>query len=177
VPAISKTSPSITVADPVIGESRGLKVGFVWAGSPTRVDNDKRSAELALFEPLFDLAGASYFALQVGAARSALDAYLERDNVHDLADSFGDFADTAASVQALDLVISVDTSVLHLAAAMGKPVWGLMSFPTGFLWMEGRDDSPWYPSVRLYRQSKPGDWQSVFSRVKEELARLLAERA
>lgn len=169
--------PEGAAKDRLIGETPGLKVGFVWAGSPTRVDDDKRSADPALFEPLFDMDGAAFFSLQVGDARSALEPYLDRDNVHDPAQGFKDFAHTAAAVQALDLVISVDTSVLHLAGALGKPVWGLLSYPTGFLWMEDRDDSPWYPSVRLYRQSQPGDWESIFRRVKEDLAGLLAERA
>ena len=167
--------PEGAVADPRIAAAEGLRVGIVWAGSPTRIDNAKRSADPALFEPLFDLAGATFFSLQVGDARQALEPYLPaRDNVIDLADGLSDFADTAAQVAALDLVITVDTAALHLAGALGKPVWGLMSFPVGFMWMEGRDDSPWYPTLRLFRPAAPGDWASVFDPVKEELAGLIA---
>ncbi len=72
-------------------------------------------------------------------------------------------------IQALDLVISVDTSVLHLAGALGKPAWGVMSNPTGFLWMDGREGSLWYPTVRLFRQPVPGEWEAVFKAVREEL--------
>ena len=112
--------PEGAAADPRIGAARGLRVGIVWAGSPTRVDNHKRSADPALFEPLFGLAGATFFSLQVGDARHALESYLTRDTVIDLADGLADFADTAAQVAALDLVITVDTAVLHLTGAMGR---------------------------------------------------------
>ncbi len=84
----------------------------------------------------------------------------------------GDFADTAAAIEALDLVISVDTAVVHLAGALGRPVWVLVPYATSYMWMAGRDDSPWYPTVRLFRQTEPGDWDGVFETVKEELGKL-----
>ena len=90
----------------------------------------------------------------------------------DLAPGLADFADTAAAVHALDLVISVDTAVLHLAGALARPAWGALSFATGFLWMQGRDDSPWYPTMRLFRQDAPGDWEPVFRRLGRELESL-----
>ena len=86
-------------------------------------------------------------------------------------DKLGDFADTAALIEALDRVISVDTSVAHLAGALGKPVWILLPFCPDWRWLTGRDDSPWYPSARLFRQGAPGDWQGVIGRVAGALAK------
>jgi ADP-heptose:LPS heptosyltransferase len=81
----------------------------------------------------------------------------------------GDFADTAALISALDLVIAVDTSVAHLAAALGKPVWLMVPFAPDFRWLLGRDDSPWYPGMRLFRQTRPGDWDGVVARIGQAL--------
>ena len=96
--------------------------------------------------------------------------------VIDLADDFRDFADTAAAIQALDLVISVDTAVLHLAGALAKPAWGLMSQPTGFLWQDQRKDSPWYPSMRLFRQKTAGDWPGVIKRLSAAIVKQAASK-
>jgi ADP-heptose:LPS heptosyltransferase len=88
----------------------------------------------------------------------------------------GDFSDTAAAIQELDLVISVDTAVTHLAGALGKPVWTLSPFVPDWRWMFNREDSPWYPTMRLFRQPKPGDWASVIRRVAEELKALVGDK-
>jgi hypothetical protein len=149
-----------------------LKIGFVWAGSPTRRDNAKRSAPLTTFEPLFKVPGTRFFSLQVGKFRPELEGLDPKFGVVDLGQGLNDFGDTAAAVNALDLVISVDTAVLHLAGALGKPAWGLMSRPTGFFWMNEREDSPWYPGLRLFRQPELGDWGSVFKKAEAELKRL-----
>lgn len=142
----------------------------MWAGSPTRPDNTKRSCEPGHFAPLLKIPGTSFFSLQVG---EFADGFRELEGrAVDLAPGLGDFADTAAAVQALDLVISVDTAVLHLAGALARPAWGVLSFATGFLWMQGRDDSPWYPTMRLFRQDAPGDWEPVFRRLGRELEAL-----
>jgi ADP-heptose:LPS heptosyltransferase len=87
----------------------------------------------------------------------------------DLMDEMGDFADTAALIANLDLVISVDTAVAHLAAALGKPVWLLDRFDTCWRWLAGRRDSPWYPTLRIYRQKRPGDWDTVLAEVTRDL--------
>lgn len=162
--------------DPRIEEATGLKVGFAWAGSPTRRDNIKRSAPLADFAPLFRVPGATFFSLQVGPFRPELDDLDEGLGVIDLAGGLEDFGDTAAQVQAMDLVISVDTALLHVAGALAKPAWGLMSRPTGFLWMDERPDSPWYPTARLFRQPEPGAWAPVFEAVETELAGLAKKK-
>jgi ADP-heptose:LPS heptosyltransferase len=90
--------------------------------------------------------------------------------VRDFAAELTDFAETAAAVENLDLVIAVDTAVAHLAGALGKPVWTLLPFAPDWRWLLGRDDSPWYPTMRLFRQSKPRDWAGVIKRVRKALA-------
>ena len=158
-------------ADDIPG-APGLKVGIVWAGSSTRPDNARRSCEPGHFAPLLEIPGTTFFSLQVGEFADGFGGLEDIGGAVDLAPGLGDFADTAAAVQALDLVISVDTAVLHLAGALAKPAWGVLSFPTGFLWMQGRDDSPWYPTMRLFRQETPGDWEPVFRRLGREIEAL-----
>ncbi len=167
--------PDGVAVDSRIAEAAGLKVGLAWAGSPTRVDNSKRSCDLAQFAGLFELPEVDFFSLQVGDARGQLETVRAAKNVVDLGQDFSDFADTAAAIQALDLVISVDTSVLHLAGALGKPAWGLLSKPSGFLWMNDRQDSPWYPTIRLFRQPETGDWPMVFAKLRAALDDLAAK--
>ena len=96
--------------------------------------------------------------------------------IHDWTDRLRDFADTAALIEALDLVISVDTSVVHLAGALGKPVWVLNRFDACWRWLGDREDSPWYPSARLFRQTSPGDWTGLIDRVAAALGKEVAGR-
>lgn len=146
----------------------GLKVGIVWAGGESRRDNRIRSCRATDMAGLAAIPGCRLFSLQVGP--QSCQAGPLADSIVDLAPRLTDFADTAAAIAALDLVISVDTGVVHLAGAMGKPTWVLLSKPSnGFLWMQDREDSPWYPSVRLFRQAKNGDWADLMSRVFQEL--------
>jgi len=167
--------PEGVAIDSRIAEASCLKVGLAWAGSRTRLDNSKRSCDLAQFAGLFKVPNVKFFSLQVGDARDQLGTVPVADNVVDLGQDFADFADTAAAIQALDLVISVDTSVLHLAGALGEPAWGVLSAPSGFLWMNDREDSPWYPTIRLFRQPEPGDWTSVFAKLCTALVDLAVE--
>ncbi len=162
-------------ADPQVVESSkqrlealpGLKVGLVWAGAhrahdraASRTDR-RRSLSLVQLAPLFEVQGVSFVSLQKGdAARQASD-YAVRDYMSEI----GDFADTAALVAALDMVIAVDTSVAHLAGALGKPVWILSRFDGCWRWLEEGDTTPWYPSARLFRQKAPGEWDEVITRV------------
>jgi tetratricopeptide (TPR) repeat protein len=173
VPEGAAPDPRIAGAE---GDKAVLKVGFCWAGSPTRRDNHKRSAPLALFAPLLRTPGTRFFSLQVGKFQPELAGLDPALGVVDLSPGLSDFGDTAAAVAGLDLVISVDTAVLHLAAALGRPAWGLMSRPTGFFWMTERDDNPWYPGLRLFRQPGAGDWESVFERARTELEKLAGSR-
>lgn len=152
-----------------------LQVGIVWAGSPKNPYNRHRSLDLTYFLTLFDIPGVAFYSLQKEAPAAdfaRLNDYKER--VQDLSDRLHDFADTAAVVAQLDLVITVDTSIAHLTGALGKPAWVLLSFDPDWRWLLGRDDSPWYPSIRLFRQDSLGNWQQVFARVAESLSALVA---
>ncbi|WP_373537654.1 tetratricopeptide repeat protein [Microcoleus sp.] len=152
---------------------RNLKVGIVWAGNPKHRKNMQRSCSLSQFLPLLDVSGVSFYSLQkeVSEADSAL---LDRTPIVDLSPHFGDLADTAAAIAELDLVICVDTAVAHLAGALGKPVWILLAFSPDWRWLLEREDSPWYPTARLFRQPSRGDWASVFALVAQSLGRLVS---
>jgi len=142
-----------------------FNVGLVWAGSAN--PRDRRSRTLDLFAPLADVPGVRFISLQKGpAAQQALDPPpAMKPRMIDAAPLLGDFADTADVIANLDLVITVDTSVAHLAGAMGKTVWTLLPFAADFRWMFGRVDSPWYPTMRLFRQADPRDWSGVVNAV------------
>ena len=116
-----------------------------------------------------------FFSLQVGGAGPGFEALPAAGNVIDLRSGFGDFADTAAAIAALDLVIAVDTAVVHLAGALGRPAWVLAAFASSYLWLAGRDDTPWYPTLTMFRQPRAGDWDSVFEAVREALAAYTTE--
>lgn len=158
-----------------------LKVGLVWAGGhrphvPELRKNDaRRSLDIERLAPLLDVPGVQWFSLQKGAkAVQQLSAMREHHEaarrVIDWTDELNDFADTAALVDHLDLVISVDTSTAHLAGAMNRPVWILNRLDTCWRWMLEREDTPWYPSARLFRQPTLGDWDSVIENIRRALA-------
>ena len=146
------------------------RVGVVWAGGHSGLTEDRaRSLMPAQIAPLLAMPELRWFSLQktddpAKRADPALHARLT-----DWMDDVTDFADTAALIDNLDLVISVDTSVAHLAAAMGKRVWLLNRFAGCWRWLRDRDDSPWYPSVRIFTQTRRGDWDEVLTRVAEAL--------
>ncbi|MCF8067713.1 MAG: tetratricopeptide repeat-containing glycosyltransferase family protein [Desulfobacterales bacterium] len=150
-----------------------FKVGIVWAGRPEHTNDHNRSCGLKYFEPLFTLPGIKIYGLQKGTAALEANNPLYQDIFVNFDEKFKDFNDTAGAIHNLDLVISVDTSVAHLAGAMGKPVWLLLPFSPDWRWMVGRDESPWYPSMRLFRQPRNGNWGSVFKKVESELKKTL----
>jgi len=150
-----------------IGQRRGLRVGLAWAGSAAHKNDRNRSIPLAKLAPLAQ-EGVAFFSLQVGMGTNQTGMHLT-----DLTDRLHDFADTAALIGQMDLVISVDTAVAHLAGAMGKPVWVLLPEPADWRWMLDREDSPWYPTMRLFRQRRAGDWDEVIERMSRELAEKL----
>ena len=163
-----------------LADLEGLRVGLVWAGNPrpnqpgaNRIDR-RRSVTLGHFANLAEVPGVSFVSLQKGQAASQTRSPPPGLLVHDWTDELTDFADTAALIEALDLVISVDTSVVHLAGALGKPTWLLNRFDTCWRWLLNRDDSPWYPTLRQFRQPSPGDWNSVICGVRDALQRLAA---
>ena len=150
--------------------TRSPRIGFAWAGSDGHANNHHRSIPLQQFSAIFGVSGVSFVSLQKQASERERDV-LGSAGVIDLADELGDFADTAAVISALDLVISVDTSVAHVAGAMGQTVWTLLPFAPDFRWQLDREDSPWYPTMRLFRQPQLRDWDSVLAGVRSELRR------
>lgn len=153
----------------------GLRVGLVWAGGERRESPElaavdaRRSIRLDALAPLCEVDGVSFVSLQKGPPSLQAAAPPPGMDLFDPTADLTDFADTAALLEGLDLVISVDTSVAHLAGAMGKPVWLLNRFDTCWRWLLSRDDSPWYPTLRQFRQSAPGDWKGVMLAVRAAL--------
>ncbi|GFO53247.1 hypothetical protein GMSM_02540 [Geomonas sp. Red276] len=152
----------------------GLRVGLVWAGRKSYKDDGKRSLALERFAPLAGVTGARFYSLQVGEGAEQAASPPAGLEVVDLGCSIRDFADTAAIMAGLDLVIAVDTAVAHLAGALAKPVWVLLPTGNDWRWLMEREDSPWYPTARLFRQRRRGDWDEVLARVAAELRRLTA---
>ena len=141
-----------------LAEMAGLKVGLVWAGNPEHVNDHPPLARSRRAAPLFDVPGTSFASLQVGPRAADLKT-AQAQQIGDrrsVRPQLDDFAETAAAVDALDLVITVDTSVAHLAGALGKPVWVLLPWVTDWRWMLDREDNPWYPTMRLFRQTRGG---------------------
>jgi hypothetical protein len=145
-----------------------INAGIVWAGNPKNVNDVNRSCSLKDFSTLFSSRNLSFFSLQFSEAAGQL-----KDSdfpVIDLgADRLDTFLKTASVIENLDLVITVDTSIAHLAGAMGKSVWTLLPYFPDWRWMLSRDDSPWYPSMKLFRQPEPKNWEAVFKKVLKEL--------
>jgi hypothetical protein len=151
------------------------RIGLVWAGNPrphqpeaNAVDR-RRSTSLDRFAPLAEVPGVSFVSLQKGAAAVQSRTPPSGMVVHDWTEELVDFAETAALVEALDLVISVDTSVVHLVGALGKEIWMLNRFDGCWRWLLDRTDSPWYPTLRQFRQRRPGDWDGVISDIRDAL--------
>jgi tetratricopeptide (TPR) repeat protein len=148
--------------------SRRLRVGLVWSGNPKHRNDHNRSIPWALIKPLTDVPDVAYYSLQVGPARA--DMLQDAHGVEDLVAHVVDYFDTACAASALDLVISVDTSVAHLAGALGKPVWTLLPLSPDWRWLLDRSDTPWYPGMRLFRQTEVRGWPAVIAKVAEALA-------
>jgi tetratricopeptide (TPR) repeat protein len=149
-----------------------LKVGLVWAGRPEHKRDRHRSMALADLAPLAAIPNVAFYALQKGAAVGEAEHAPEGMRLEILSPLLGDFADTAAAIMALDLVITVDTSVAHLAGALGKPVWILHAYAPDWRWLEHRSDSPWYPTAELFRQDASRRWAPVVNDVAAELRAL-----
>ena len=157
--------------------SKHRKVGIAWAGSSTHQNNANRSVKFENFVELLGLPETTVYSLQQGPAAADIGEHGCQAFVLDIGSRMRDFADTAAVIQQLDMVIAVDTAVAHLAGALGKPVWMALPYPGDWRWMEGREDSPWYPTMRLFRQHRPGDWGPVFERIRKALHDEISGRA
>lgn len=154
----------------------GFRVGIAWSGNPQHIDDANRSCPLDRFAPLLAVPGATFYSLQKGGAAALLAAGLD-GKVRDHSDEWTDFADTAAFMQSLDLVIAVDTAAVHLAGAMGLPAWALLPFAPDWRWLLDRKDSPWYPTLRLVRPPQPRDWPSVIGQAASMLSEEIRSRA
>jgi len=146
-----------------------LKVGLVWAGNPAHKNDRNRSLKPANLARLADVPGVRFISLQKDAATAEARTAPAGMELIDVAEELKDFDDTAAVLANLDLIIAVDTAVVHLAGAMGRPVWTLLPYAPDWRWLRERGDSPWYPTMRLFRQPSIGDWDSVIAKVREQL--------
>lgn len=145
------------------------RVGLVWSGNAAFLKDHQRRIPFAQIAQLLD-DDHDWFAVQKDIRDEDRDALARDPRIIDLSGDLTDFTETAAALSQLDLVISIDTGVAHLAGAMGRPVWMLLAFNADFRWLRGRTDSPWYPTAKLFRQETPGDWRGVIARVTRNLA-------
>jgi tetratricopeptide (TPR) repeat protein len=176
VPYITVNPQLISKWRDVFLNKRAFKIGLTWAGGHRIGMYRYRVCPSELFSCLSDLKNVVFYSLQVGIHKDEIQS-LPRDlNLIDLTAEIKDFSDTAALIENLDVVISVDTSVAHLAGALGKPVWTLLPQVPDWRWMLNRADSPWYPTMRLFRQPSPGDWNSVISKLHDELEKIIMEK-
>lgn len=146
-------------------DSSMFKIGLAWAGRPTHVDDRNRSCPLELLLPLIKLDNITLYSLQKGSVARQIENLPRGVKIIDYVQMLHDFYDTAALIENLDLVITVDTALAHLTGALGKSVWTLLRYAPDWRWLLNREDSPWYPTMRLFRQQSPGDWKGVVERV------------
>ena len=154
-----------------LGKGR-LKVGIVWSGSVTFLENSKRAVSAAQFLPLAEIPYVQLYSLQKGPREQDIVDCGGQGPILALGPHLQDFADTAAALKELDLVIMTDSSVAHLASSLGRPVWNLLNYAPYWLYKMQGETCAWYPSMRLFRQTTPGDWENVFRNVATELAKL-----
>lgn len=166
-PYLSIPPQALQTAAELPWPSTGLRVGLAWAGNPDFGKDLFRSMTLAPLEPLLHTKNVHFYSLQMGAAEEQLN--YTSASITNLSPITGDLADTAAQMAHLDLIITVDTSIAHLAGALGKPTWVMLPLAPDWRWMLDREDSPWYPTMRLFRQPKFGDWSSVIEAVRSAL--------
>lgn len=160
-----------------LGGRAGFKVGIAWQGNPDYKRDRFRSIPLSNFEPLARCEGVQLFSLQKGAGTEQLDGLAGRFPVVDLRASLDDLADAAALMASLDLFVSSDTALAHLAGALGRPAWIALSYHPDWRWLLGRADTHWYPTLRLFRQPVPGDWAHVFKQMAARLKMKVEERS
>jgi tetratricopeptide (TPR) repeat protein len=159
-------------------EARPLRIGIVWQGRPENGNDHWRSFRLEHYAPIAEIPGVRLVSLQLGYGKEQIEALGGRFPVYEVPGRRGvDFCETAAIAQHLDMVISPCTAVAHLAGGLALPVWVALSYVGDWRWLSVREDSPWYPTLRLFRQPTHGDWESVFRRMADELRSLLARRA
>jgi len=154
----------------------GLRVGLAWFGNPANQENRRRSLPAAQLNPLLEMPGVTFVNLQIDPCGGAPGVRDGRSQWIDPAAQITDFADTAAIMAELDLIITTDTATAHLAGALGRPVWTLLHWVADWRWGLEREDTPWYPTMRLFRQPNAGDWDSVLQHVAKELRLRCSQR-
>lgn len=155
----------------IIGRKNKSQFGICWSGSTTHKNDGNRSIRLIDFLEAFPK-NHTLISLQKEVRAEDLPTLQNNQNIQDYSQKIDDFSDTAAICDLMDIVVTVDTSIAHLAGAMGKPVFLLLPTSTDFRWLLNREDTPWYPSMRIFRQKTPGDWKPVFSKIKRILEEL-----
>lgn len=172
-PYLSAPVDRVAKFQPALAKANGaLRVGIVWSGNLEFVKNRDRAAPLTAFMQAFAHPNVQLYSLQKGLLEKDLAALPEGAPIIDLAPLMNDFADTAAALSQLDLVIMTDSAIAHLSGALGRPIWVLLSYEAFWLWLLEREDSPWYPSMRIFRQKAWGDWGSVFDAASSALLEL-----
>ena len=169
IPYLRATPADLEIWGSRLGPKHGVRIGLAWAGRPEHQNDHNRSISLSQLLPLLTIESTTFISLQKNLRPDDLKLIKDHTDILDYGDLFKDFSDTAALISQLDLVISVDTAVTHLAGALGKPVWVLLPFIPDWRWMLYRHDSPWYPTARLFRQDATRTWDNVISRVRAEL--------
>lgn len=183
VKTIPARFPYVRAADTEVETARlrwkgeGLRVGVAWAGNPEHRSDDCRSMPLRALLPLAEVPGIAWFSLQKGKAVQQMRGLAGEFPLVDVCSASHDFAETAALVATLDVVITVDTAMAHLAGAMGLPVWVVLPHLADWRWMDAREDSAWYPTARVFRQKTAGDWRAPVARIGDELVKLVAARS
>jgi hypothetical protein len=176
IPAeIPYLQPPPGIMTPTIHRPHGTKlaVGIVWAGKPSHNNDKNRSTTLERFLCLADLPGVALYSLQKGLRTADIQTLGAQALVTDIGSRLSDFAETALLLAQLDLIVAVDTAVVHLAGALGIPTFVVVPYTPDWRWLRGRDDTPWYPTLRLFRQPQPREWDSVFDRVRAAVQALL----
>ena len=176
VPYVAPPSEKTALWRTKLAASKGLKVGIVSSGNPKHKNDHNRSLPLSVFAPLTALTGGPLYVVQKELKPSDAATIAGSDTFIDLSPELADFTDTAAIIANLDLVISVDTSVVHLAGALGKPIWTLLPYAPDWRWLLARSDSPWYPGMTLFRQPAPGEWEPVLAAVASALSEFCRKR-
>ncbi len=174
VPYLFAPPDALQTAAALQWPSEGLRVGIAWTGNPAHPKNRSRSVPLDLLASLFDLEGVHFYSLQMGPPEAELVA--RKTRAVDLEPFTKDMADTAAQMMQMDLILSIDTSIAHLAGALGRPLWVMLNKVPDWRWLLEREDCPWYPTARLLRQPRQGDWHAVIERVRAELTELAARK-
>jgi tetratricopeptide (TPR) repeat protein len=173
-PYLSSPSLSAYIREQIWLTDTYKNIGIVWAGNPAHKNDRNRSVKLEMFRPLLRIPGVNLLSLQIGERVIDLEMNQDMREITDTSPYITSFYDTASIIKHLDMIISVDTSVVHLAGALGIPTWVLLPYVPDWRWLLGREDSPWYPSVRLFRQPSRGDWKSVFELVDVTLRKEIA---